>query len=246
MRRGIALLVAALLSACISTGPDRNAEYDPVEASRLNTQLGVNYMRKGYDQLALEKLQRAISQDDRNAVAHASLAFLYSRLGESDKADRAYKRALDLEPNNPDTLNNYGIFLCGRDQREEGERYLLSAAQNPRFNAPAAAWANAGVCVRREAPERAERYLREALRLNPEFPDALAQLALLSYDQGEYLRTRAFLQRYEGVAQHLPATLWLAAQNERKLGDVAAARRYATQLRSQFPESDEAYDLGQN
>lgn len=245
--RGLWLvLFSVLLSACVSSGPERNAEYDPVEASRLNTQLGINYMRKGYDQRALEKLQRAVEQDDDNALAHSSIAFLYSRLGEPEKADRAYKRALDLDGSNPDILNNYGSFLCGREQREKGEQLLLRAAQNPRFSAPAAAWANAGVCIRRSAPERAERYLREALRLNSEFPDALAHLARLSYDQGEHLRARAFLQRYEGVAAHLPETLWLAAQNERKLGDVAAARRYATQLRSQFPESDEAYDLGQN
>ena len=244
--RVVAILIALLLSACVTDGPQRSEDYDPVEASRINTQLGVNYMRKVYDALAQEKLERAIEQDDRNGMAYAALAFLNSRIGEVAQADRYYKRALSLDGENPDIQNNYGSYLCGQQRREEGEKLLLKAAQNPRFASPAAAWANAGVCVRNLAPQRAERYLREALRLNPEFPDALAQMAWLHYDRGDFLKSRAFLQRFEVVGKHLPETLWLAAQTERRLGDVDAARRYAIALRTQYPESEEAYDLGQN
>lgn len=244
--RLLAAVLTVCLSACVTDGPPRSEDYDPIEASRINTQLGMNYMRKGYDALAQEKLERAIEQDDKNGVAFAALGFLSSRLGEPAQADRYYKRAMSLAGENPDIQNNYGSYLCGQQRREEGEKLLLRAAQNPRFASPAAAWANAGVCVRNLAPQRAEHYLREALRLNPEFPDALAQMAWLHYDRGDYLKSRAFLQRYEAAAKHLPETLWLAAQTERRLGDVDAARRYAISLRTQFPESEEAYDLGQN
>ena len=45
----------------------------------------------------------------------------------------------------------------------------------------------------------AERYFRAALETNREFPDALANLAYLSVQKQDYLRGRAFLQRYELV-----------------------------------------------
>ena len=246
MIRITALLAALLLGACVTDGNNLTSDPDPIEAARLNTQLGIDYMRKGYFELALEKLERAVDQNEDNAVAHSALAYLYSRNGEIKKADKHYRRAISLDKDNPDTHNNYGGFLCAQNRREEGEKHLLIAAQNPRFASPAAAWTNAGDCVRSVAPERAERYLREALRLDSEYSEALAQLAWISYDRREYLRARAFLQRFEHAGTHLPHTLWLATQTERQLGDVEAARRYVNMLRKQFPESEQAYDLGKS
>ncbi len=242
MTRVASLLLSLLLAACVSSPPPLH-EPDLKEASRLNTRLGIDYMQKGRLELAREKLQRAVEQDDDNAVAHSFLAFIYSRRGEADKAERAYRRALAIDGRNPDTLNNFGIFLCEQGRREEAERYFMQAAQAPQYTRPEAALTNAGVCLRSQAPERAESYLREALRKNPKFPEALAQMAALSVARGEYLKARAFLQRYEAVAPHIAETLWLAIQTERQLGDAAAAARYARMLRESFPDSVEAQQL---
>jgi type IV pilus assembly protein PilF len=229
----------ALLAACTTTV--QGGRTDLKEAARLNTQLGIDYMRRSQFEYALEKLQRALDQDPDLAIAHSSIALLYQRRGEVKLASRHYRRAIDLNRDDPSTLNNFGIFLCGQGEIGEAEQLFLRAAKSKDNTSPADAWANAGVCTRRDSKklEQAEGYLREALRLNPRHPNALAQMALVSYERQDYLRARAFLQRYESVAQATAQTLWLGAQTERKLGDVPAARAYERRLRSDFPDAPE-------
>jgi type IV pilus assembly protein PilF len=244
--RQSALVVCLCLAACTTTVQQPGGgKSDPKEAARLNTQLGIDYMRKGQYDYALEKLTRALEQDPDLAMAHSSIALVYQRRGETKLAKQHYREALDLNASDPATLNNFGIFLCGQGEVEDAEEIFLQAARSKDNPVPADAWANAGVCARRDpatAP-RAESYLREALQLNSRHPNALAQMALISYEKKDYLRARAFLQRYETVAKPTPQTLWIAAQTERQLGDLQAARGYERRLKTEFPESPESFEL---
>ncbi len=239
---GFAALV--LLAGCV-TGTDADAPQgsaavkpDLAEAARLNTQLGIDYARQGQNDLALEKLKRAVEQDDRLPLAQSSIAFVYARLGESKLADRHYRRAIELDPDDPSVRNNFGVFLCGNGRVAEGEAMLRQAAENRRYRTPEAALTNAGVCARK-LPDlaKAEQYFRDALKLNPQFPDALAQMAWLSYQKKDYLRSRAFLQRYQMVGPATPETLQIGALTETALGDAASARAYQQRLQKEFPES---------
>jgi type IV pilus assembly protein PilF len=237
--------LALALAACTTTQIEGGGKTDLKEAARLNTQLGIEYMRKGQYDLALEKLQRALEQDDDLGAAHSTIALLYQRRGDARQARYHYREALKLSQDDPVTLNNFGVFLCGQGDVEDAEKIFLKAARN-KDNANAAdAWANAGVCARRDPKrlEAAEGYLREALRLSPRHANALAQLAEVSFDRREYLRARAFLQRYEAVARATPQTLWLAARNERKLGDLQTARGYERRLRTEFPRAPETDEM---
>ncbi|MCK5857797.1 type IV pilus biogenesis/stability protein PilW [Abyssibacter sp.] len=240
-------VVLATLTACVTESPDgtyARSDADYTEAARINTQLGIDYMRKGETDRALSKLQRAVEQDPSLALAHASIAFVYQNRGDRVSADRHYRRAIALAPNSPDTQNNYGVFLCGQSRYDEALLAFDRALRVTGYRTPEVAQTNAGVCARKAGLDaRAEGYFRAALRENSTFPNALAQIALLSYDRGEYLLARAFLQRYSQAAPHSPQTLWLGVRTERALGDVAAARRYATQLQQQFPEAEETYSL---
>lgn len=239
------LFALLLFAAGCTTTEAPGTRTDLKEAARLNTQLGIDYMRKGQYDLALEKLQRALEQDDDLAAAHSTIALLYQRRGEAELAEDHYREALNLNNDDPSTLNNFGIFLCGQGEVEDAEEIFLKSAQSKDNNSPADAWANAGVCVRRnpKTAARAENYFREALKANGRHPNALAQMALASYDAGDYLRARAFLQRYEAVAKPTPQTLWIGAQTERKLGDLQSARAYERRLRSDFPDAQETYEM---
>jgi type IV pilus assembly protein PilF len=245
MRYISVLLLGFMLAACSSpsTKADDSPQMDLEEAARINTQLGMDYLRQGNLASAEEKLKRALTQDPDLADAHVVLAILYSRKGQDDVADKHFREALSLAPNNPDALNNYGTFLCSRKRIADGEKYFIRAAQNPEFKRPELAWTNAAVCLREAQPEKSEQYLREALKANPGYPDALAQFALICYRKSDYLRARAFLQRYEAVAQPSPQTLWVRAKTEAALGDAAAAIRYEQQLKTQFPEVDPDADI---
>jgi type IV pilus assembly protein PilF len=246
-RCGVLLGVGLLLAGCMTTElqPPPGSRPDMKEAARLNTQLGIDYMRKGQFEAALEKLKRALDQDPNLAMAHSTIALVYQRKGDIQEAEEHYREALDLNSNDPGTLNNFGVFLCGQNKVEDAEEIFLKAAKNRENPQPADAWANAGVCVKndKKLADRAEGYFREALTIDARHPNALAQMAQVSYDKKDYLRARAFLQRYESVAQVTAQTLYLGALTERKLGDKQAARTYERRLRTQFPDAHEGYDL---
>jgi len=245
MKRHLAAVAVLLLAGCVTTESiTPGTKPDMAEAARLNTQLGIDYMRKGQTDLALEKFERALEQDPDLGIAHSSIAFLYARKGEKKKAEKHYREAIDLNADDPFTLNNFGIFLCGQGEIDDAEEYFLEAAKSPSNTAPEDAWTNAGVCVRRDNKlDKAEQYLREALQLNPRHPNALAQMAWLTFQRKDFLRTRAFLQRYEAVGPPTAETLWIGAQTERQLGDRVAAIAYERSLKSRFPDSKEANEL---
>lgn len=244
-RRAAAIAAAMLLAAGCVTEPEPGslpprAKPDMAEASRLNTDLAVDYVRKGQDEAAIDKLRRALEQNPANATAHATYAIVLGRRGDATNADVEFRRALALQED-PATRNNYGAFLCGQKRFADAEAMFMKAAQDKTYRQPEVAWSNAGQCARR-IPDlaKSDRYFREALRVRPDFPEALAQMSWIALQSKDYLRARAFLQRYEKVGKPTPETLWIGAQTESALGDTAAAQDYANRLREQFPEFDES------
>jgi type IV pilus assembly protein PilF len=245
VRLAVAMLVALALSACASGPADLpNDGRDLKQAAKINAQLGLEYLRKGDLKLAEEKLRRAIQEDPKLTLGYSGLGIVYSRRGQDEDARAAFKKALSLEPNNPDALNNYGSFLCAQGKADEAEAMFLKAASNRDNLKTELAWTNAAACARATAPEKAEEYLREALKANAEFPDALALFAIITYQKSDYLRTRAFLQRYEAVAPPSPNTLWLRYRTEAALGDATTSRLYEQLLKTKFPEARFSDPLG--
>ena len=230
-----ALLAVLLLAGCVTTGGSQH-EPDRREAARANTQLGAGYIRNGNDEEARKRLERAISLDDRYAPAHATYALVMARLGEDEAADRHFRRALSLAPENPDFRNNYGAFLCARGHPEAAVEQFLRAGETPGYVGRATARTNAGLCLRDRDPERDEQLLRKALKLDPQNAVALEQLAWVTYLQGDLMSTRAFIQRFERIAEPVPDMLWLAAQTETALGDEEAAADYRRRLSRSFPD----------
>lgn len=221
------------------------ASTDPAaEAARYNAQLGIAYLKQGKLEVARDKIERALSQNSRDAAVQTAAALLYDRLGDERRADRAYSTALRLDARNPDLQNNYAVFQCRRGEHAKGEKLFEQAAKNPLYRTPAVAYTNAGVCARSANDlARAEDYFRKALELQPMFPDALLQLADLAFARGNGLQARAFLERFFASTPATPDALALGMRVERALGDTAAANDYASRLKREFPSSSQARDL---
>ena len=197
-------------------------------------------MKQGRDDIAMKKLQHAIDSDPNYAAAYDVLGLLYSKLGESRKAEESFKKALSLDPNNSGMLNNYGLFLCTHGKAEEGQKKFAAAIANPLYRTPDIAYTNAGICaIQQNDANAADTYFRKALGFNPKMPIALLQMAKLSFAGGKYLPARAYLQRYEAVASPSAESLWLGVRIEKKLGNKDREASYAVSLRGKFPDSDE-------
>lgn len=219
----------------------RNGAESKESLAQIYTNLGLAYMQQGDNGIALEKFLKALEQDADYADAHHYAASAYQQQGQLEKADQHYRRALRLDAENPMLQNNYGTFLCDRDQYPDAEKLFLDIAKNPRYATPELAYENAGLCALRQGDaQKAERHFRAALGINSKLPSALYQMALLMYDAEQPLSARAYLQRYSELAAPAPRSLWLGIKIERKLGDAQAVASYAARLKSDFPDTEEA------
>jgi type IV pilus assembly protein PilF len=248
-----ALTAVVLLGGCAATDetdPRRTGSaidrVSPVRAAELNTRLGVGYLERGQLQVALEKLEMAVEQDSKHVPAHLALGIVYQRIDETDRALTHLRTAVRLAPDDGGAHNSYAALLCEVGRYDEADRHFRAALEDPFYATPAVALANAGSCARRDGrAEDAERYLREALEFDARSRTALFNLAALSFEQGEPLRARAFLQRLEAAGGLGARSLLLAVRVERALGSDTMAERYASQLRQRFPDSPQASQLRQ-
>ncbi len=240
-------LLCALQLAC-ATDPSKGSQAGPGgttnQLARVNAQLGLGYLGNGQLDLAWERLNAALIEDPDYATAHNGIALVYSRLNESGKAEKHFKRAIELNPSDSAAQTNYGSFLCEQGRMDEGDKHFLKAVENPLYKKSAMAYSNAGVCkLRADDPAGAQAYFRAALRANPRFAPALVNMAELSFDSNQYLSARAYMQRYEEVSGHNSHSLWLGIRIEEKLGDKDAVSSFAMLLKASYPDSRETQML---
>ncbi|NND65019.1 MAG: type IV pilus biogenesis/stability protein PilW [Gammaproteobacteria bacterium] len=243
-----ALLVIGLgvtLTACVTSNTANNqTSEEKISASEINARLGIEYLRAGKLRLAQEKLERAVEYDSKSPLANAYLAVLYEELGESQKAGRHYRSAVNHGADQPNINNMYGSYLCREGQFKKAEKYFLVAAENPFSETREVPYSSAGVCLMNIPDyQTAEVYLRKALEFEPDYDQALFHLAKLNYEVNLELQGRAFVERYLANNPDDPSALLLAYQIERRLGDWQAANRYSARLKREFPTSEQTRDL---
>ncbi len=243
MKMRIILLVLVLfLSACVTTTRGNEDEKSGNrKAAETNTSLGQGYMQRGQYEIALEKLKRALAYDVSYAPAHTVLAVLYETIGELDKAETQYAEAVKYDSADGDINNNYGAFLCRIGKGAEAAPYFLTAVKDPFYRTPEVAYANAGNCALEMGDlDKADTFLRQSLEYNDKLPLTLISMADASYQMGNYMRARAFLQRFGSVGTWDEDSLLLGYRIESRLGDTKSANRYRQELLEQFPDSSQA------
>lgn len=244
-----ALLTAILVaSGCVSTtsGPPKS-DPDAASAADLNYQLGARYYRNGEYDLARDRLKLALELDPSNALAWSTLGLSYEALGNLRLAEEAYGKAVRAAPRDFQIQDNYAVFLCRRGKHDEARKYFDKAIKAPTNDYAERTLTNAGVCMMQK-PDlgSAEQYLRGALERRPNHGEALLQMSVLFFNKEDYLRARAFMQRYLAANPAAAPVLFHAIQIEQKLGDDSARREYTMQLLRDFPDSPEARSIRQS
>jgi len=238
-------LALAASAACVSSGGSISEPASGSEAAIANMNLGAGYLRQGNTTLAIDRLQRALAQDPNLVQAHTTLAVAYNQIGSFDDAEEHFRRATQINASDGNAANAYAAFLCERGNRwTEAEPYFRRAAADTKYGTPEVALTNAGLCARDAGDlAAAEENFRAALMRNPRYADALLNMMELTYQRGENLQARAFVQRYLGVRPATAPVLLTCVNVERALDNATAADRCASQLRNGFPGSPELAQL---
>ena len=237
------ILIIFGLAACnqFARNDQHTAPENSNELAVANLNLGVEYMQQHEYEKSLDKLNKALAADRNYIPTYNALGLLYQKLGKNEEADQYFRHALSIKASDPNTLNNYGQFLCSTKHYDEAQELFLKAAADPLYETPEFAITNAGICaLNNNQPDVAESYFRKALDKNPRIPNALIQMAQLEYNSGNYLAARGYLQRYLDISRHTSASLWLGIQIEQKLGDKNTLASYVLLLKNNFPDTKEA------
>ncbi|QNA91111.1 type IV pilus biogenesis/stability protein PilW [Massilia sp. Dwa41.01b] len=255
--RLVAASVLALLTACAGTGTgggELKTASDQTTAEKrafIRVQLAVGYYQQGKYEIALDEIKQALKADPNYAEAYGMRALIYTAMNELRLAESNYEQALRLAPNNPELANNYGSFLCQSANRPlDAMRYFEQALNNRSYATPVSAQVNAAQCsFKTRNVDAAERYLLNAVRINPDLPAVNAGLARVYYERRDYQRAGFFIHRLTELStlDNLPAdALWLALRVQRKLGERSMEASLVAQLRRRFPGSPEylAYERG--
>jgi len=243
MNRFKLLLLAiscAFLVSCVTTTTGFGNPASKEETARLNRDLGISYLLKGDLEQAMRNLEKSIMGDPDNATAHGALGMVYEGLGYPKGAEKEYRLAVRLAPDDADALNQLGSFVCLQGDVKEGLEYFDRAIEIPLYQSRYLVYTNAGTCAKQIDLELAENYLRKSLAADATFPDTLYQLGDVAYRREYYLQARAFIERCLAVAPATPDVLWLGYRNELAMNDMVAAEGLSKRLLNEFPESVEA------
>ena len=253
------LLVGCSTTSSTSSGPISDAGARPTTAvpdsadmkrrADVRMELATGYFRRGQLDIALEEVKRALDADPTLGAAYSLRGLIYATQGEEALAEESFRRALQINARDTDTMQNFGWYLCQRKRYPEADALFGQALAAPQNRDVPRTLLAQGVCLSSAGQlAEAERALARAYELDPANPSIVTNLADVLYRRGEYERARFYIRRINSVPSAASAqTLWLAARIESKLGNQTGAQELGRQLRNRFGESREAaaFERGQ-
>ena len=252
MRSILAITLSALaLSGCV-TESSYNGSNKPVVKNKINNAgaartriaLALQYLKTGNNSQAKYNLERAAEFAPNLPEVHYSMAYYYQQVGENPLADRAYQKALDIKPDDPNTLNNYGVFLCGIDEYDRATDQFLKAIEIPTYIRVAESYENLALCaIEFDDFENAEAYFKQALNHSSQRTSTLISLAALFYAKSDLYKANDILKKHDDTGRVSSRALMLSYLVKNRMGRIEEAEKVASTLLQTYSTSKEAYAI---
>jgi type IV pilus assembly protein PilF len=216
-------------------------ESDGSKRARVRMELASGYFERGQMTTALDQVKLAIVADPSFSEAFNLRGLIYANLGDERLAEESFRRALQLNPRDADTMQNFGYFLCQKKRYPEATALFDQALAKPQYRDAARTLLTKGVCLAVAGQLlEAEASLQRAYELEPTNPAVAVNLSEVLYKRGDYERARFYVRRVNAVPAVANAqTLWLAARIENGIGNRPGVQELGDQLQQRFPDSRE-------
>ena len=215
--------------------------------ARIRLELAVGYFQQGQTTVALDEIKQSITADPTFADAYNLRGRVYMRLDEVGLAEDSFRRAIAIDPREPNTLHNYGWLLCQQGRYGDAAQQFGQALSIPTYADRPKTLMTKGLCELKAGQRaEAERSLTQAYELDAGNPVIGYNLALLLAQRDDNTRALFYVRRINSGPAANAESLWLAAKIERKLNNREAVTDLGRQLQRRFPQSREAiaYERG--
>mgnify|MGYP000586331059 CR=1 FL=1 len=242
-------VLSSVLCACVTQNYENNEENPVIEQSSSDDEialtrisLAMGYLNMGNTTQAKLNLEKAKRFAPHLTKVYTAFAHYYDTVEEPEQAITAFEKALSLDADDADTLNNYGVFLCKQAAYDESEKYMLKAIAVPSYLQVSQSYENLALCqLENKRFDKAELYLAKSIAHSPANSSALFQMLRLQYAMGKYDEALLYLKRYEkSTRRFTPNALALAFKAYQKINNQKIAKNYAAMLVKMFPNSYES------
>ncbi|MDQ6681065.1 MAG: type IV pilus biogenesis/stability protein PilW [Pseudomonadota bacterium] len=223
-------------------------EPDAAKRGRARRELAEAYFGRGQMTTALDQIKQSIQADPTSSEAFNLRALIYANLGDQALAEESFRHALQINPRDTDTMQNFGWYLCQQKRYADADSLFNQALAVPSYRNTPRTLLTQGICHAQAGQlVQAEASLVRAHELEPTNPTIAVSLSEVLYRRGEFERARFYVRSVNNQPDISSAqTLWLAARIENRLGNRQGTQDFGTQLRNRFPASREAssFDRG--
>ncbi len=210
--------------------------------AQARSELAAAYMVEGATAACIETAQEATKLDRRNVDAWHTLALCTMKRGANEEAEKAFKRALRLAPDDAGILLNYAYLLQNLGRTEEAIELLEHARKDLTYREPAKVLNNLGwAYLQMDRDEEAVAVLEEAVHRQPNFCGAVYNLAVAYSEIDEH---KLAIKRLDQVQMQcsgmFPEAPLLQGMLLVELGRNEEAAGFFHLVMEQYPETPEA------
>lgn len=249
------ILVLGISSGCVtktinSDGTVQNNIVDSSKLSETYVDLAIEYQKHSAPQVALDRVNLAITTLPSNSRAYMVRGMIYQQLNKPENAEEDYKHALSLKDGYSEAYVNYAVFLCDQKRYSDANDNFALALNNPLYFTPEIGYYSRGNCYYKQnnLVDANADYLRSLTFRNiPQ--DSYIALAKLQFDQNNAQLANFYIIKFSG--SQTPQIMWLHIQilqrmidegvNGTRLNEFSSYRStIGTVLVSNYSNSSEA------
>jgi type IV pilus assembly protein PilF len=217
------------LAACATS--THNSESPPPSAEKVkaaaeaNRNLGEAYLAGGNLTAALRELKKAESFDPQDHITQFDIGLVYYYRERYDQAIQQFEKAIRLKPDYAPAINSLGNAYLEKGEWDNAIEAYRQIVEDVFYGTPHFAFSNMALAYYQKGDYRqAEKYFLEALKLNPDFANALGGLGMTYTAMGRYTEAAQKLERAVRKNPKLPQLHYELARAYRGLGDQQKAR----------------------
>ena len=188
---------------------EQDSEPNYEKAAKINAELGILYTKRNMLDLAKIKILTSEKLADL-PITQTAFGVYYAKMGKDKLAEKAFERALDMSPNDSQTMTYYATFLCENKQYDKAKKFFQKAIKESDNTILGKTYLAYAICQQNEGKaEQAKTSYLKTIEQNPNLSFAYLALSEIYTDEKSYNQANTMLNKYLSLESTNKAALEL-------------------------------------